>query len=215
MKIAICTPVHSTVQMEFAYSLALMVQYTARAEIIVADRPSPADCRPFMAQSSVLPWGRNLLVDMALDFGADYLLWIDSDMSFPLDGLTQLLSLDLPVVGANYLRRGPVVRPTAIGLEKQDVWTTKELADAEHVEEVSGLGLGFCLVNMQVIHKLREEPVPYFALTMIQDGKEIRGEDYYFFDRVRKAGIPVYLDHALSWHVLHHTHRGLSFQDVA
>lgn len=213
MKLAICTPVYSTVMMDYASSLADMIHYTDRAEIIFNDQPSPAEFHTFMAQSSVLPQVRNALVQSALSCGANYLLWIDSDMVFPMDALIRLLSLNLPVVGANYPRRGSIIRSSAMGLDGQDLETSRESAEAGKVEEVASMGLGFCLVDMQVIHRLAEEPGPFFSLTMVDDGTQITGEDVYFFNRIRSAGFKVHVDHVLSWHLGHIVQRTLRFRD--
>lgn len=210
MKIAICTPVHSTVMMDYASSLAGMVHHTDRASIIFNDQPISPEIHVFMNQSSVLPQIRNMLVKSALDCGANYLLWIDSDMVFPMDALLRLLSLNLPVVGANYPRRGADMRPTASSLGGQDVWTTAALAQTGTVEEVRSMGLGFCLVDMQVVRKL--EP-PFFELEMTGDGTTFKGEDVYFFDKVREAGFTVHLDHLLSWHIGHSVQRILRFTE--
>ena len=213
MKIAICTPVYSTVMMDYASSLADMIHYTDRAEIIFNDQPSPAEFHTFMAQSSVLPQVRNALVQRALAVAADYLLWIDSDMVFPMDALIRLLSLNLPVVGASALRRGAVRRTTAMGLDGRDVETTQEVVAAGKVEEVASTGLGFCLIDMQVIRRLAEESGLFFSLTMIGDGTDIMGEDVYFFNRIRLAGFKVHIDHVLSWHIGHIVQRTLRFKD--
>jgi hypothetical protein len=44
---------------------------------------------------------------------------------------------------------------------------------------------------------------PLFAIEMLDDGTRIVGEDVFFFRRLREAGIPVYLDHPLSWTIGH------------
>ncbi len=212
MKIAVCTPVHSFVTMDYASSLAGMVHYTDKAEIVFNGAPVRPDIQIIMNQSSVLPQIRNQLARAALDSAADYLLWIDSDMVFPMDALLRALSLNLAVVGANYLRRGPVDQPTALGLDHKPVWTTREAAEAGLVEEVWSAGLGFCLIDMQVMRKLAEESEPFFALEMFGDGTDLKGEDVFFFERIRKAGFPVHVDHVLSLHVGHAVQRILTFR---
>jgi hypothetical protein len=208
MKIAICSPVYSTVTMNYAHSLVTMVHWTDQAEIVFNGKPARPAIEVFMDQSSVLPQIRNRLVRSAVEWGANYLLWIDSDISFPKESLLRLLSLNLPVVGVNYPRRGPGIRPTAIGLNGQDVFTTQQLANALTVEPVTSLGLGLCLIDMRVIHKLKGKP--FFALEMLgDDGTEFKGEDYFFFERIRKAGFTIHLDHHLSWDIGHVAQRTL------
>lgn len=194
--------------MDYAFSLATMIHWTDRSQIVFNGKPTSPDLQVFMHQSSVLPTIRNRLLKNALEWNANYVLWIDGDMSFPADGLLRLLSLNLPVVGANYPRRGAGGRSTAKGLDGKELHTTKDLATASKVEEVHGLGLGFCLVDGRVLRKLQGErsggkPIPFFDLEMIGDGTDFLGEDFFFFERIRKAGYSIHVDHLTSWEVGH------------
>jgi hypothetical protein len=117
MKIAICSPVHSTVTMEYAYSLTTMVHWTDHAEIVFNGEPVRPEITAFMERSSVLPQIRNRLVKSAVGYRADYLLWVDADMSFPKESLLRLLSLNLPVVGSITCAAAP-----ACGTRRQG-WT--------------------------------------------------------------------------------------------
>jgi hypothetical protein len=213
MKIAICTPVYSTVVPDYASSLARMIHWTDNAKIVLNKKAVKPQIEVFMAYNSVLPVGRNELAKRAIEWGADYLLLIDSDMSFPREALLRLLSLNLQVVGVNYPRRNPPPRPTALGLEGQDLWTTQADADQMKVEEVQSLGLGFCLIQAGVLSTLRKQtyelPVPLFNIDLLDEGVRYNGEDFWFFRRVRAAGIPVHVDHHLSWGIGHWTFRPL------
>ena len=207
MRIAICTPRHGDVSGEYARSLAKMVFYTARANINYNGSPTTPDIEIFMRRGSELPRSRNTLARDAVDWGANYLLWIDADHLFPEDALLRLLSLNLPVIGTNYPRRQCPTFPTAIGLDGDYVWTTEEMAAEGRVDEVAHLGLGFCLIDMNVINTLRAEGTgPLFAVEPIGEGFDSVGEDVFFFNRVRGAGFPVHLDHTLSW-TLGHLHQ--------
>jgi hypothetical protein len=208
MKIAICTPYYGDVTASYTNSLARMLLWTARATIHYNGVPTQPDIRLFMKTSSILPEARNHLVYNALEWGANYLLWVDSDHFFPEDALLRLLSLNLPVVGVNYPKRDSPTSPTALGLDDRLVWTTDDLARDGVVEQVKGLGLGFCLVDMNVIHTLSRETrdgeaIPFFAIEMLSGGLKSRGEDYFFFQRINAAGFAVHLDHQLSWGVGH------------
>lgn len=108
-----------------------------------------------MRRSTILPRCRNALAKDAVDWGANYLLWVDADHSFPPDSLVRLLSLNLPIVGVNSARRTRPTWPTAVALDGQLIWTTEELAQRGEVEQVRHPGLGFCLMDMDVIHTLR------------------------------------------------------------
>ncbi len=205
MKIAICTPHYADVTAAYARSLSKMLLRTAGSSISFNNVVTPPSFEVFMRKSSVLPRCRNTLVKDALEWQANYLLWIDADHSFPEDALLRLLSLNLPVVGANYPRRAKPTWPTAVSLDGEFVWTTEDLARSREVVQVRHLGLGFCLIDMNVIHALRQEAPgrPLFALEMVGEGLEVVAEDVFFFRRVNEAGFGVYLDHALSWHIGH------------
>ena len=119
----------------------------------------------------------------------------------------------------NYPRRVAPYRPTAAGLDDDLIWTTEEAAKAGTVEQVRSLGLGFCLFDMTIFETLQqqagEESIwPLFQVEMIGDGTEIIGEDVFFFRRLREGGIPVYLDHPLSWSIGHVHQRVLTNADA-
>lgn len=219
MKIAILTPYQSHVGADYARSLTKMALYTSAARVNYNGAVTAPQIEIFMMTGSVLPRLRNMLVRDALQWGANYLLWVDSDHLFPEQALLRLLSLNLPVVGANYPHRSSPSLPTAIGLDGDYVWTTEELAHQGAVARVQSLGLGFCLLDVNVIHAVRalkpgEESKPVFALEMLGDGPEIRGEDFFFFRRIAEEGFPVHLDHALSWQIGHLHQRMLTNRDA-
>ena len=222
MKIAICTPCYSTVLSEFAHDLAKMMLRTAGARIVFNGEPTVPEIEIFMRQSSMLAAVRNRLVKDALDWGANYLLWIDPDHSFPPESLLRLLSLNLPVVGVNQPRRTSPTGPTATDLDGNLIWTTEELAERGEVVQVGGLGLALCLIDMKVFESLHARAVaqgqesfwPLFAFETIAGQLKPLGEDVYFFRRLSEAGIPAYVDHALSWAVRHAHQRLLTNADT-
>ncbi len=208
MKIAICTPHHSLVTSYYASCLVRLVQKTSECIFDFNGQPSKAELNLMMRSSSLLPLARSLLVEDAVAWGANYLLWVDSDHWFPDNSLVRLLSLNLPVVGANYPRRERPTYPTAHGMEGELVWTTEQAARDNEVVPVTTLGLGFCLVDVNVIHAIREinpngTPRKMFAIGMTADWGGYIGEDAFFFQKVRDAGYSVHLDHALSWEIGH------------
>lgn len=56
-------------------------------------------------EGSMITRGRNDIVKQALRVNAKYLLFIDSDMTFPTDALMRLLAHDKDIVGATYNQR--------------------------------------------------------------------------------------------------------------
>lgn len=214
MRIAICTPHYGDVTAPYARCLSKMLLTTARASITFNDVQTVPELEIFMRKSSVLPRCRNTLAKDARDWGANYLLWVDADHSFPDSALLRLLSLNLPVVGVNYPRRAEPTWPTAVSLDGKFVWTTPELAERGDIEQVRHLGLGFCLVDMNVVHALAAQGGPLFSLEMVGDGLQVVAEDVFFFRRVAAAGFNIYLDHALSWHMGHQFDRLVTNADA-
>lgn len=221
MKIAICTPHHGDVTAEYAFSLAKTMLRTGQAPIEFNGEVVVPQIEVFLRSSSVLPQLRNMLVRDALDWGADYILWIDSDQKFRDDALLRLLTLNLPVVGANYPRRLPPYEATAIGLDGQLVTSSAQAAEALAVEPVASLGLGFCLMSTTIFETLAQaaraqgrDMWPLFNVEMIGDGSRVVGEDVFFFRRLAEANVPVHVDHAVSWYTGHVHSRVLSFAEL-
>lgn len=222
MKIAICTPHYGDVTADFAISLARMVAATVQVEVNFNGKTVRPEVEIFFRTSSLLPDLRSALVKQAMDWGANFLLWADADHSFPSRALIRLLSLNLPVVGANYPRRRPPYHPTAVGLDHEMVWTSEADADSESVIQVLALGLGFCLIDRTVFETLtdhaqasgEESMWPLFAIEMGSDGTTVAGEDVFFFNKLLLAGVPVYLDHVVSWTIGHVHQRVLTNADA-
>jgi len=213
MKIAVCTPVHGHPNTGYVQSLADMLQASAAADVRDATgAPLTLDIRTILHSSSCLTEGRSALVTEALRWGAHALLWIDSDQTFPPDTLARLLDRNKWVVGCNYPRRKPKPVPTAVK-GGQLVYTRDETTG---LEEVDQLGLGLCLVNNQALAAVANTGRlwPLFEFRIQPDGISNFSEDYFFFDRIRSAGVKIYLDHDLSKRVGHMYERILTYRDT-
>lgn len=215
VKIAICIPCHGDTKTKFTQCLSAMLIHTMGARIEMGDEPVRPEIEVFIVSCSLLTESRNRLVAEAINWEADYMLWMDADHVFPPDALLRLLSRNKLVVGCNYARRFSPTAPTAskYGLddEMELLWTTQEAADAGEVEDVAHLGLGLCLIDMRVFAALEQKATaegkphfwPLFRIDPTEDGIRFVGEDVYFFKLIREAGVPVHVDHALSWNVGH------------
>lgn len=188
-KVAICIPVHGDTKALFTLSLAGMVQRSV-AELT-------GELKTFMAQGHLLD-NRNGLAKAARDWGADWILWLDADHTFPDDTLIRLLAHDLDVVGCNYVRRRPA-GPVAVK-GGHPLYSDK----GGPVEEVDTLGLGVCLMRASVFDSL---DWPWFTVERSTNGTGHVSEDVCFFRALKRAGIVAHVDHALSWQVGHaHEH---------
>jgi hypothetical protein len=185
LKIAICTPAYGDVTAQYSSCLARLMFRSGRTQINFNGEAVLPEIDVFMGTSSLLPQLRNMLVKAAAEWGANYLLWIDADQSFPEEALLRLLSLNLPVVGVNYPRRGPPHLPTAVGLDGELLYTTEEAAKAQDVVPVLHMGFGCCLMDMSILDTIRahalangkSESGPLFATELVggRDAHHRRG----------------------------------------
>lgn len=203
MKIAVCVPVHRSVPAPFFKCYAELLAYSVwrRHELYL-----------LIEDNGSLEIKRNRLAIAARATEAEFLLWLDDDQTFPPDALHRLLKHDLPVVGCNIATRSEVPQSTALAEgDDQRIQTTEELALAGSIQEVRALGLGLCLMKMDVFDLLdawasgrgAQKAWPLFDSRVDHLGNVTTGEDVYFCGLIRAAGIPIYVDHALSWEIGH------------
>jgi hypothetical protein len=186
MKIAICTPTYGSVRTDFYYSAMSLLGYTLQT----MQPPGAIQIATLVADSCDVAFNRNELAKTALELGADWILWADSDHRFPRDALLRLMKHNVDIVGVNQPRRGFPIRPTT---EKDGklLLSTAQLAKSEPLQKVDHTGFGFCLIRRAVFDALAQ---PYF---------EGAHEDVSFSKRVRDKGFDVWVDHALSMDVGH------------
>lgn len=208
MKIAVLVPCHGDPKTGFAMSLASLSFHTG------ANLPGSA-LGFFTIASARLPKARGTLVEGALDWGADYLFFLDADHIFPANALLRLLAHSKPVAACNHPTRSDNPTPTTKTHQGELVYTTPEKVQKRLVEQVGFIGMGMVLVQAGVVRNL---PRPLFAY---EDDES--GEDSFFCRRLTAAGVPILVDHALSAEVRHihtialgheHTYREGGLNDV-
>ncbi|HEY6019934.1 MAG TPA: hypothetical protein VIY48_08525 [Candidatus Paceibacterota bacterium] len=135
------------------------------------------------------------LVEQAQKLGASHIFFLDSDVILPPDGLIRLWNHHLPicagVYGSKHEAPGVWVEQAKSGQARYAAVTRETLDKTPlftHPDIV--IGGGACLVDMRVFTRLE---TPYFEWTQ---GRQPNGvsEDFYFFEQVRKAGIPIHVD---------------------
>jgi GT2 family glycosyltransferase len=159
-------------------------------------------------KSTYIHTARNCFVYDAVDLGANFLMFIDADMSFAPIAFNNLvkhsLELDADVIGGLYVSRYDETKNII-----KEIITDKEgfkvLHDIEKIPtfdkpfEVDGLGTGFMLINMRVFQKL-DPPFFYypnpkdFGLKEVPFPKNELGDDISFCMKVRQAGMKIYCD---------------------
>ena len=151
-----------------------------------------ARCCVVNAKTSLVPLGRNQCVGAAQLAGATHILFLDSDMVFPPDALKRLLAHQKDIVGAVYSQRTPPFHPLGQTLE------------GEHLVSFTGLRrmkimpTGCLLIALSVFVRLAK---PWFNLRA--EGEKILGEDYYFCEKAREAGLEIWCDGDLSQELGH------------
>lgn len=202
MKVAICTPSHGHPSYRYVQSLGALLLH-----------PTGHELRLLLQKFTPVSLNRNKIAQAALDWGADALLWIDDDQTFPPDTLERLLAHRRVIVGCNIAMRGENPPPTAgvfVDGEIQPVYTTEAQAAGNSLQEVHKLGMGVTLIASEVFAKVDQ---PWFIEALSPQGNYV-GSDVYFFERARAKGFKVYVDHALSWEVGHVHERVLFPKDT-
>ena len=146
--------------------------------------------------SSLVYDARNGLAKKALDEGFDRVLWLDSDMLFEPQLLTQLsaeIDLGLEFVSALYFTRKTPVRPCVYKVldlvenEKGDgvPTATPYLDYPEGLFEIAGCGFGAVMMTTDLIRRCG--PLPFFPMNGF-------GEDYTFCLKAMEAGAELWCD---------------------
>lgn len=183
--VVICTPSRGEVRAEYTSDLVELI------------RQNPT-VRYASALGCYVGNLRQNLAETVLSCGASHLLFIDSDMRFPVSTVKRLLKADRPVMGANCRIRtanGTTARRLVNG-----VWQMVDSANSTGYEEVDVLGFGVTLINMKVFQKLER---PWFAMPWDSQSNNYVGEDVYFSFKARDAGFGIWIDHDLSREIGH------------
>lgn len=174
-KILICIPSMEMVAAGFAQSLAMLQKKGHETALC-------------FETGSLIYDARNKLAQKAVEMGADYTMWFDSDMIFEPDTMARLLAQDKDIVSGLYFRRSPPYTPVAfkeLDIEARK-WEDQNLPT--ELTKVGGIGFGCVLIKCDVLFEVAAkfgtwfEPINGF------------GEDLAFCWRARECGYDIYLD---------------------
>ena len=135
---------------------------------------------------------RNEIVKLAIKYGFDYVLMIDSDVSVPKDTAVKLLECESDIALGWYYKKRTTNDQTVIYDFGKD-YTEKNMIYGETLCKVNdpfdikGGGLGIALVNVNVFKKMT---CPYFKY-IIYDNDTVLSEDLYFCTEARKYGMNI------------------------
>lgn len=175
----------------------------------------------FYQQDPIISYARNFLVMRFLASDFTDMIFVDSDVGFPMGTLSKLASYNVDMVGCAYPYR---VEPTNYPVRYLDggdmtpingmtgkVSMSHELVDGHPKDgllEVAGLPTGCFRIQRHVLEKLielhpelrykdrtGEDAYALFDFKVI-DGNYF-GEDFFFCELARKAGFKIWLDPAV------------------
>ena len=182
MKTMIAIPCMDTVQTEFAQALMGM-------KLVGEVQHAFLSC-------SLIYKSRNDLADMAIQAGADYVLWLDSDVIFPstlmVDLMADMEGRDI-VTGIYHMRRPPfkpvIWKTLRQGIIPQDN-ESEDYDDypKDGIFEVDGCGFGCVMMRASVLQPIVDR---YHDLFAPLPGY---GEDLSFCIRAKSCGFKIHAD---------------------
>lgn len=185
-KILIAVPCMNQVPAEFADNLARLTAYGCPGYKIGLTTKI----------GSLIYTSRDDIAKEAIESGADYVMWFDSDMMFPQDIIQQMMVHlerdDVDIVSGLYFRRvqpfTPVLYDKLEQLEDGGIhWSTFSEIPAE-LFEVGGCGFGAVLMTTDIFiavqNKYHQMFTPMFGA----------GEDLSFCIRARDLGYRIWCD---------------------
>lgn len=146
------------------------------------------------AQSSMIVNARNQVVEGAQNIKADYLMFLDSDMTFPYQLIDRLLAHGKDIVGCTYVRRGPPFDNLGHTASPKDMDRRSGLVEMSH------LPTGLLLIKMTVFEAFKK---PYFRFAVNETLGLTDGEDMVFSRMAREKGFSLWCDLDLSMECAH------------
>ncbi len=161
---------------------------------------------------------RNLLREVVLTRGYDYLLSLEQDVIPPLDVVKRLLSHKVNVVSGLYSTprlmtrkrsdgslvkiREDVPLATLIGAPGKARWMMPEEVREDRLLDVGGIGLGCVLIHRTILERIKFRYDPHTAAF----------DDMWFSRDVRALGEKIYLDTGVK--CTHRTKRNWTWNDL-
>lgn len=189
-KIMIAIPCMDYLEANFVESLTDMMMYNASRGI---------DAKPVLLKSSLVYDARNQAAQKAVAEGYDYVLWLDSDMTFDSNLLETMLGEigDMPMLSGLCFCRRPPFKPcifNEITVNKDTIGVVTPHATnwydypRDTVTEVAGCGFACVLQRVDMLDTmLTMYGVPFFPIAGL-------GEDLSFCYRAAQLDYKMYAD---------------------
>jgi len=189
-KLAVLIPCRDMLHSAHAHCLAAMVKLNTSSGL---------DTHVVMDSSTVLLTQRQRLAIEAQNIGAEYMLWLDSDIVFPATTALRLLAHKEAVVAANYVRRQLPAK--GVAYTKIGDWENPlPFEPTDNLQQVEGIGMGCMLVKTSILDEI---PKPWFEFHYTPESNDHLGEDMDFCMKMSNAGYTVKVDTNLSMELRH------------
>ena len=201
--VTVAMPATDQVATPFCHSLANMLAWHGRFtrdELVVN-----------ISRGTVIPSQRTALVREALADGSQWLVFIDTDMTFPVDTLARLLAHGRPIVACDASRRREPVGNVTYVADEEGLFSEISVDVTTGLVEVDVIGLAVVAIDLDVFRRL---PEPWFHHQWIERSQRHGGEDAWFARITREAGIPIYVDLDLSQEIGHVGEKVFMLEDV-
>jgi hypothetical protein len=109
---------------------------------------------------------RNVMVTKALQDKCEYIFFLDSDILVNSDTLQKLFIGNLPIISAVYYSRAP---PYEMVAQIGGRGLSHEMAGEDQVREVEEVGMGCCLVNTRVFHRVGKNWIGSACCPMVRE----------------------------------------------
>lgn len=197
MRTVIAIPCMDHIDVDFAQSL---VQLHPVGEVHTEFLPG-----------SLIYVAREQLAAQALTMGADYILWLDSDVTFDPEILADLMALDKDFATGLYFRRRPPFSPTIFS-EVRYGETAEEYKAVNYDDypldslfEIDACGFGAVLMKTQVMRDVLDRY--HMGFTPMRGF----GEDISFCIRAKQCGYKLWCDSRIK---LGHVTRSVSNEET-
>lgn len=205
MKVAICTPCRSgSVHHDHMMSRINVVSSPQREKMTIFNMIG-AGC-------SIITRARNQLVAIALDNGADWIVFVDDDIGFDAKDFFKLIGHDVDVVGGAPARRHKRWddKPALLGRPKEGSTVREYVTPAGRLWEVDRMATAFIAIRAPVFKAIEPFTEAYhsggtmagtgmrswfwFDLDEVDGKLHDEGEDYNFCRKWTRAGGKCFLD---------------------
>lgn len=202
VKLVVAIPAGGNPELDFMNCMLYMSMYIMQYQLPMPLR-NGNHFEVLTKRGSMLPPIRQGLVEDALELGADYMLFLDTDQLFPANTAHRLMKWDKDVVACNIATKllPPATNPTACQKGNSDTGEFVYTTDDKHgLERVWRVGCGVMMLKPSIFRRI---PKPWFKFEWDEPSQRFQGEDWYLCRKLEEAGVDIWIDHDLSREVGH------------